>query len=193
MRKLINDRDINFALNALLLALVIMAVIHAIAPIAFPPPDRSKEVQAYLKEVTPIRPRDLEHMLHTKDGKPSMMVVYATWCSYCRKLLPEAISLLDSKEMQGVQPIFLALDEKPEDVSKYIINHQYEGRYKPYIIKQGTTQELLGVMSVTNSNFAGHIPYVGFFGSDGKLVAETFGMVDKERLAAELLKAKAKR
>lgn len=191
MRLLPNDRDINFLLNAAILALIIMAVIHAIAPIVAPPPDTSKEVQAYMADITPIRPRDIEKKLHVADGRGSMLVVYATWCSYCRKLLPGAVSLLKDEEMKGVQPLFLALDDDAADVAGYTVNQGYAGMYTPYIIQQGTSNELIGALSVTDSNFKGHIPYVGFFGPDGKLVAETYGMVDKERLRAGLKKLKA--
>ncbi len=36
------------------------------------------------------------------------------------------------------------------------------------------------VMSKTGSTFNGAIPYVGFFNSKGKMVAEIFGLVDKQ-------------
>ena len=188
----IKDRDINFLLNAIILALIFMAVMHAISPLVGPPDTKGPAVAAFTKDLVPVRPADLEKKLHNKEGKPSILMVYASWCSYCRKLLPEMVSLINEKKIDGKQVFFLAVDKEPGDLSNYIVRNDYAGVFTPYITKEGTSHELAGVISMTGGHYNGGIPYLGFFNSDGKLVAESFGMVDKERLLADYQKAKAK-
>jgi thiol-disulfide isomerase/thioredoxin len=191
MRK-IKNRDVNFLLNAVILTLIIMAVLHTIAPMVSPPDTKGPQVDAFTKELVPVRPMEMEKKLHNAEGKPSMLIVYASWCGYCRKLVPEVVSLIKDKKIDGKQVFLLSVDKEPADLSNYIVRNEYSGVFTPYIIQEGTSHELAGVLSVTGGSYKGGIPYIGFFNSDGKLVAETTGMVDKERLLADYNKAKAK-
>jgi thiol-disulfide isomerase/thioredoxin len=181
MRK-ISDRDINFLLNAVILALIIMAVLHAVQPIVDPPKNRDVEVQAHMKDLVPIRPMKVGKMLESKDGKPSVVLVYASWCPYCRKLMPELVSLIKEKQFEGAHLYFVSLDHEPEKLSHYLVYNDYMGIFTPYIAEKDTGQEMSGILSLTGSGYKGQMPYVGFFDKDGKMVAETFGMVNKKRL-----------
>ena len=187
MRK-ISDRDVNFLLNAVILALIIMAVLHAVQPIVDPPKNRTAEVQAHLKDLVTIRAMNLEKKLHSTDGKPSVVLVYASWCPYCRKLMPEMVSLIKDKTFDNVHLYFVSLDHEPEKLSTYLVHNDYVGLFTPYIAEQGTGQEMSGILSLTGSGYKGQMPYVGFFDKDGKMVAETFGSVNKKRLLESLQK-----
>lgn len=187
MRK-INDRDIDFVLNAAIIALIIMAVIHAISPIVAPEPDRSKEVQAYMKDVVPLSSEAVDAKLK---GKPHMLMIYASWCTYCRGLMPTVVELIQKKELGNIEPVILSLDKDPGKMAAYLVKNNYNGVITPYVVENGVSGGLPAVLGARGSNFTGGIPYIGFFNSDGKLVAETLGMVNKERLLAAVQKAKA--
>ncbi len=186
MRK-ISNRDINFLLNVVIISLIFMAVLHSIQPLVTPPDQRLPQVGPFTKELLPLSPAEVFTKTQMKD-KPSVVMVYASWCGYCRKLLPEMVELMHEKKLDGVNLTILSIDQEPADLSKYLVLNDYKGVFPPYILNGGSSAELRGALSITGSKFVGYIPYIGFFNKDGKLVAETFGMVDKGRLLAEIQK-----
>jgi thiol-disulfide isomerase/thioredoxin len=185
----INDRDIDFVLNAAIVALIIMAVLHTVAPMLSPQEDRSVEMQAYMQELTPLTPEALETQLHKG---PHMLVIYASWCSYCRSLIPTVAELIETKQLGNIKPLFLSLDREQDKMAQYVVKNHYEALITPHIVAEGSAARLPTVLAKAGSSFSGGIPYIGFFDSNGKLVAESLGLVNKERLLMHIQKTNAK-
>ncbi len=58
-------------------------------------------------------------------GRPTLLVFWATWCPYCKKLLPGIARLNDKYEAQGLKVLAVNIKEdwKPE---VYWRNHEYQ-------------------------------------------------------------------
>lgn len=58
-------------------------------------------------------------------GKPTLLVFWATWCPYCKKLLPGIARLNDKYESKGLKVLAVNIKEdwKPE---VYWRNHEYQ-------------------------------------------------------------------
>lgn len=58
-------------------------------------------------------------------GRPTLLVFWATWCPYCKKLLPGIARLNEKYESQGLQILAVNIKEdwKPE---VYWRNHEYK-------------------------------------------------------------------
>jgi thiol-disulfide isomerase/thioredoxin len=178
---------LDFVLNVTIITLIVMAVLHTIQPMITPPDPRMGEVEGYRSELIPLHPADLDKKLQS--GKPSIMLVYTSWCGYCRMLIPELMKLNAEKKLDGMQKLFVSLDTDSNELSKYIVLNGYKGSFDPYVVMQGTSSGLVQLSADKGGNFKGQIPYVGVFDKEGKLVAESLGMTNYNRLLDMVNKA----
>lgn len=177
----------DFVLNVTIITLVVMAVLHAIQPIITPPDPRMPEVGSYEKELISIHPADVDHKIQ-KNG-PSIMLVYTSWCGYCRMLVPELVKLINEKKLDGMQKLFISLDKNRSDLSKYLVLNGYKDVFEPYVIMEGTSSGLVQFSAEKGGNYKGQIPYIGVFDKSGKLVAESLGMTNYKQLLDMINKA----
>lgn len=130
-----------------------------------------------------IEPDRVPDLLHGKGDKPVMLVIYASWCSYCSKLLPNILDLQAEGALDVVEPVFLSMDSQPRIFSKYLYSTGYHKYFQPVMIKEVWFNNLPKVLqTVTGSHFKGGIPYVGLFDNNAKMVAEFTGLLDKQAI-----------
>jgi thiol:disulfide interchange protein len=175
------EKDISFLIIATAMSLLIMSVIIQVAPYADFDNPQIKEIKAVESRMKSVAPKDLPYMLASTSSKPVMLVVYASWCTYCHKMMPYILDLMDENKLDHVSPIFLSIDSQPRLLSKYLVKHEFADRFPPFIIKQMIYNNMREVLKTTGSNFTGSIPYVGFFNTEGKAIAEISGLVDKQK------------
>ncbi|MBY0408340.1 MAG: redoxin domain-containing protein [Rickettsiales bacterium] len=174
-------RDWAFILNASGLALIVAAIIVTFAPyVEFNNPNL-EEIKAVERSVERVIPKNVPARL-LKAEKPVMLVFYASWCSYCAKLMPKVLQMIDDHELDMVKPVFLSMDSQPRVFAKYLVKTKYYKRFPPLMLQEVFYNNLPEVMAGAGSHFNGAIPYIGFFSTDGKMVAEIFGLVDKQGL-----------
>ena len=65
---------------------------------------------------------DLDAYLKANEGKPTLMIFWATWCPSCKKALPEMEALAMSRGDQA-NIVAVSLDEKPADLEAYLEKH----------------------------------------------------------------------
>lgn len=179
-----------FIFNSFGISTLILAVLLTFAPYMDTDNPNLADIRALEKTVQRIEPKKVGDLLVSEDGKPVMMVFYASWCSYCAQLLPRIFELMDEKKLEGVKPVFLSIDYQPRVYSKYLYKSQYYKRFNPIMLQEVFYNDLPDVLARHGSTYTGAIPYVGFFDPKGKMVAEIFGLVDKQTLlnAAEKLR-----
>lgn len=178
------DKDLGFLMVATSISLVIMSMLLTFAPYMDIDNPRIGEIKAVESQMKAVPPKDLPYMLASASSKPVMLVFYASWCAYCHKLVPRIVELIEENKLDHVTPIFLSLDSQPRLLSKYLVSSGFADRFQPFIIKQMFYSNLVSVMRGTGSGFTGAIPYVGFFDTSGKAVAEISGLVDKQEFLA---------
>lgn len=168
-------RDLRFAFNALLLALVIMAVLQAVAPFLKSPDPRQQEIDAYRQRIVPLPASDVAYMLTPRDGKPVLLVLYASWCSYCRQTMPGVVDLLKNGRLDKVSPLFISLDYRAGDMASYLVHSGFTG-FTPYLLGRGDMKE---VLNQAGSGYRGQIPYIALFDQEGHRTREFFGSVNQ--------------
>jgi thiol-disulfide isomerase/thioredoxin len=173
------NRDVSFVLKAVVYALLILAVLHAFKPVLAPDP-RADEVKDFAYQITSMHAGDVIEKLQHVDGKPSMLVVYASWCGYCRRMMPDIVALMREQQFNHIHPVFLSVDKHFSELSSYLVHNDYHKLVTPYIIGDDETKHLATLLQSAGSGFDGNIPYLGIFDEHGRLVAEIEGVADKE-------------
>lgn len=139
-----------------------------------PPPELTVGAQIPAFELANLQGKKLssEQLI----DKPTIINFWATWCSPCKKELPELIHLAE----EGVSIIGISLDQTgPKSVQTFVNTNKIN-----YPILMGDQE--------TFSNFSGiSIPYTIVVDGKGTVISIHSGPVTKEKLSASLEKASA--
>jgi thiol-disulfide isomerase/thioredoxin len=185
------DRDLKFVVKAFVAAFVIMLGLHVLNFFIQTPDPKADAVKETMHAIKPIRASEVRGRLVAASGKPVMLVVYASWCGTCRKVMPELQALADQGALAGFEPLFLSLDYQFEKLAKYIEEGEFGPMIgTPYLIKQSAFNTLQGALWPTGGHYSGAIPYIAFLDRQGMAVAEIQGGAKREDLFKALKKAR---
>ena len=173
--------DISFLINTFGITMVIVALLIAFQPY-LENDTRLEEVKQVERSIVSLYPSELPKMLTSKTKKPVMLVAYASWCGFCRQLMPVIAAMDMNHELDGVTPVFVAIEDQPRKLSKYLVHSNYNTIFSPYMVDHALSMQISSAMEPTGSSFNGTIPYVGFFDTDGKIVTESNGVVSRQKL-----------
>lgn len=109
-----------------------------------------------------------------QSGKPTVLTVWATWCSYCQRQLPEFEAI--ARQRSDVQFAFVNDGEPAQLVRQF---HDTRG-FSSAVVYQDVLRTVSSSLRVNGypSNF--------FYNSRGKLVGEVRGYMSPEQLQAAL-------
>ncbi|MBO1435640.1 TlpA disulfide reductase family protein [Meiothermus sp. CFH 77666] len=109
-----------------------------------------------------------------QSGKPTVLTVWATWCSYCQRQLPEFEAI--ARQRTDVQFAFVNDGEPAQLVRQF---HDTRG-FSSAVVYQDALRTVSSSLRVNGypSNF--------FYNSRGKLVGEVRGYMSPEQLQAAL-------
>lgn len=175
------SRDFQFLFNAIVYGLLALAILQAYGPYFFPDP-KAEDIKAFNRKIIPIHPAEIPPLLQRTDGKPTMLVIYASWCTWCRKTMPEIVALVRKHRLDYLSPLFISVDERSDQLASYLVHQDYAGGFTPYRVQSALADGLPHALQRMGSQFEGGIPYIAFFDAQGKPVAEFLGMVDKDTL-----------
>jgi len=185
----LTTKDIDFLMRTLVYSLMILALLHAFKPYygdtAAAP--TSKEIAELSRKTTLIAPREVGDHLITST-RPTMLVLYASWCGYCKEVMPHIYELWKEGKINGDQMMVLSLDTQTNLLSDYLLTNNFNSMLGvPLMMKTGTGKTLRAVLRPTGSSHEGGIPYIGFFAPGGKLLQELPGVVQKHEIEAMLV------
>ncbi len=166
--------DLRFVFSAVVIALILMAIMHAFAPYL-----QEKQMQSEGQEavrLVPLTADELQAML--SDGNPRMLVVYASWCGVCRTFLPDIVRLQREGRLDFLTPVFLSIDDVEPRLRIYLSKNGLAGSFTPYVL-QGRRAAFSHALKETGARFQSRIPYVAFF-RDGKMETDLEGAVSRE-------------
>jgi thiol-disulfide isomerase/thioredoxin len=187
------DADMKFFFRAVLVAGFVMFVLKfLVAPFVIPPDPKAPLIREYVHQIVPVQATEVRDKLVQMHGKPTMVFVYASWCSFCKQIFPSVVTLMRAKELDAFNMMFISLDSRFSALSEFVVKSEYEGLFTPYILKQSSVNTLEASLQGLGGSYNGTIPYMAFFNADGKLVAENLGVVDKQALLTNIEKAQAK-
>jgi|GEM_PF-6483760 len=180
--------DIKFLFNTLALTFTIVALIVVFQPYMVDDP-RLEEVKKIESQLINITPQDVPGLLKSTTGKPVLFMAYATWCYYCRQVMPVIIQLMRDHEFDEFTPVFISLDSEPRKLSRYLVHRDFYHYFRPYVLDSGLFNRLSSVMQPIGSSFSGIIPYIAIF-KDGRMVVEVNKVVNRQQLLDLVAQAK---
>jgi len=179
---LFSKRDGMFIYWTLVAALLVMAFMHLVGKKFEPPPATQAQVMEALGSLQLINASQMNQMVENNDGKTTLVFFYASWCSYCVKMMPHLLGLVNDKALEHSRVLFISIDTSPNALAVYLANKRYADQFTPYIIRNYSTQSLKSVLQQKGASFGGGIPYIAVFDSSGALVAEEIGFISRWRI-----------
>lgn len=167
----LSDKDIYFVIYTAVASLVVMGLMHMMAPrIPSKPPADPKMTSDTLARLVPLSALDLREKIAARE--PTLLFIYTSWCPYCRQALPNLVGLKEKDILKNTHVLFVSLDKKKHDLAEYLARENYQDAFTPYIFKYSEHDLLIDMLQRKQSHFSGSIPYAVLF-HKGKFVAET--------------------
>ena len=183
MPKLDLKKDTRFLWNTLAISLLVMALLFAFKPYINVDDPQLAQIQHLDRNIVSIKAADLPGIVHSPSGKPVMLVMYASWCGYCKRVMPVVVEMVQDHKLDMFESVFVSIDDQPRLLSTYLVHKGYDGAFIPYRVDRNMVNGSFGSFtSATGSHYQGAIPYIGFFGRDGKLISDASGYVSKQNV-----------
>ncbi len=185
--------DGEFLMRTLVFSLMVLALLHAFKPYfsdsGATTPSRA-EVEALAGKATLITADDVVARIRESD-KPTMLVLYASWCPYCRAMMPDIQALWEEKKFDGAHVLMVSVDKSATELAEYLLAHGYSQMVgAPVILKSNRDRLLSDALKPLYATYEGGIPYIGFFAADGSMIDQINGQVPKRDLEAALVNLK---
>lgn len=121
----------------------------------------------------------------TRTGsKATLVFLYASWCSSCRKTFPIVNQVALNYREQGLEVVGLSLDEDESNLLRYL------QRSRPVFTALRAEPPPPGSLKTAVSAFGGtypeSIPYLALLDDKGQLVAQSPGNLNRSALAAHI-------
>lgn len=179
----LTSADIEFLVRTFVFSLMVLAFLHAFSPyISDSKAATRAEVEELARQTRLITPEEV--VLHLRQAqRPTMLVVYASWCQYCKRLMPSVAELWAAGKMPGDQMLLISLDQQFYPLAEYLLNNHFQRMLgTPVIVQQAHKAALGEALQPLGAHFTGGIPYIAFFDASGHLREEIHGLVDKSTL-----------
>jgi peroxiredoxin len=116
-------------------------------------------------------------------GKAVLINFWATWCAPCKIEMPWLVALRKQYAPQGFEILGVSEDEAGTPRTKLAKFGQEEGLNYPLLVGDDAVSRKYGGVEFLPTSY--------FVGRDGKIVAETAGLVSKDEVEASIKKALA--
>ena len=118
-----------------------------------------------------------EAELETAKGKPVLLLLYASWCPYCKQQIVglKAVKTLFPEDQLKV--IYLSTDANPLAASEFLFHKQQEDQLTPFHLpmddQTGLKKALVAEYGMKEGDA---IPHIAIFDRDHKLASEFVGL-----------------
>jgi thiol-disulfide isomerase/thioredoxin len=184
--KVFLDKLMGWLVKASIVFLLLYAALLAFGPPQTPAPlyaVSDEQLTAYLPDIREIKPQQLPKVI-LDSQKPTLVMLYASWCSYCKVMVPHLLELQADGKLSGVALEFLSIDADKAALARYILSYGYDKKLTPYMVRDAASGDLMAVLQAKGSTHNGSIPFVLLFAPDGKLLAESMGLLNKRAILA---------
>ncbi len=144
-----------------------------------------QKVDQLLADLQPITAPQLAKKIDHPDGKPSFVYIYASWCPYCRKLMP-FITKTNATRLTNFNVFMISVDKEPKKLAQYLVARGYVDMFTPYLFLKKDSESLKQVLDARGVGFDGAIPFLAIFDKAGKFRGASTGMGNWEALDAEI-------
>jgi thiol-disulfide isomerase/thioredoxin len=172
----ITDKDWRFLIWTVVAALLILGLMHQYKPKLAPQTAvTAEELRDIRQQIQPVWPAQVAPMLADSQGRRTLLYIYASWCGYCKQMMPGLLQVLDQPEFAGYQRRFLSLDQHPRQLATYLASARMGGQFIPYQLEPGTSADFQNMLRGRGGEFTGSIPYMALFDARGSLIAQYKG------------------
>jgi peroxiredoxin len=116
-------------------------------------------------------------------GKAVLINFWATWCAPCKIEMPYLVTLRNQYAPQGFEILGVNADEPGTPRAKVAKFGQEQGLSYPLLLGDDAMERKYGGIEFLPTSF--------FVGRDGKVIAETAGLVSKDEVESSIKKALA--
>lgn len=177
------EKKLSFAFSGTALVLLAMALWQAYAPYV----ERLEDVRSIRGSITLMTPGELAEKIKNKPPVPTLLYIYASWCSKCGQVTPHLAGVIREHEFDDVRFIFVSIDKDETVLMDYLVRTHYDGLFVPYIVRQRMGgSSLPRMMESLGGRYTGTIPYLAFFDKRGKLAQEFSGVTSRNDILAAL-------
>lgn len=182
---------VQFIFNAFLIALVLMAIMHAFAPYMGLSQDKLRQAKHVREQIRLMEPSEAVARLKSADGKPTVLVVYASWCKYCRQVMPEIVAVAES-ERQNAHFLFLSRDREGLEFATYLVRHGFDLHIAPYVLDGPDAQDFQDMLQARGIPYQGAIPFIAVFTPEGQFSEAFSSNIRQNSLLAAIRRATEK-
>lgn len=127
----------------------------------------------------------------TERSTPTIVFVYASWCSVCQRNFPSLIDLAQKYKDKGLNVLALSLDKDESALKRYLASHD-SLPFTPYHVKENYSGEFISSMQQVGVKYRNAIPYTILYDNKGTLVGQGNILVSSLAPVIELLTNPAK-
>lgn len=172
-----------FVLNTIAIALLVMAAMHEFAPYFRKTYPNTPQVMEYAATIQTVAPNQVVDLLASDNGKPSLMVVYASWCGTCRLKMPGIIDMMRDGSLDHVNVVFISMDRELMKLSAYLVGTGFYKEVTPYFFRGYLGGPgLSDVLKSKGSSFVGSIPFMELYSPEGKALTFIPHFASKEAI-----------
>lgn len=183
----LKPNDVDFLMRTIVFALMLLAIMHAFKPY-YTESDAAtrQDVEQLVTQSRLIRPAQIRDYLANAQ-QPTMLVIYASWCPYCKQTLPAIYNLWRAGKIDSKQLLMVSVDSQATQLAAYLLDEGYTKMVgTPVMLKQNSKDEMSAILQGLGSRYAGGIPYIGFYGPDGQMRDELMGQSSAEEIESTL-------
>ncbi len=122
---------------------------------------------AVTPKVQPLSPEEAVSFIQSREGR-HVVVIYTSWCGYCRKVIPAMVAL--EEDFDG-SVVALSMDKDAEALAKYMSKFEQVG-FPVVLAEQSYKGHLKQVLKRTGIQYPGHVPYMALIDGAGKVVVQ---------------------
>lgn len=168
------NKSPNMLLKFLLAAAVMLVAMQGLDWIAAQLA-RSNHSYAQAPAVPTLDGAGFEALL-TRNNKPTLVFIYASWCPYCRTQKP-VIEQMQAQYANVLNVVAISIDKDPAGLARYLSHDPTT--LEVYRVAGDKFLDFRVALAATGSKFTGAIPYSAYFSPQKKMLAEIPGYVDK--------------
>lgn len=115
------------------------------------------------------------------EDRPTLLLIYASWCPHCRKQFP-ILSQLHAEFGHNINFAALSLDSDARQLNRFLANIPTPLFFDPVILKPTERRSFISLMQNSGSRFDGAIPHVILFNKDRAIAFERVGLTQAHTL-----------
>ncbi len=179
------------ALVAVLVIILFSVAFEKPFPIVEPPPPpvrqiSDQEASGFIQHIKNISAEEINSKIEGATGKPTIMVIHASWCGYCKKLLRNIATLKKEGSVDNAEILLISVDEDKMKLSKYLLQYNYDKVFTPYVMDSTEETKLKSMIINKGGAYSKSIPYSVIFNKNGKLAEEVRGVMSRESILRKL-------